>query len=257
MLANVKWRELTALRGGGISKATTLLAQARDAGLTAADAETWEDAVSALQFVARIPLSDIDVETPDEGEYSRLSHQRDQLLEQQRRLRDEISSARAFERDEQGYSKEATEQKARLTQIGIFEDSLPGHSCPLCSQDLPNTEDVPGIGQIKDALADVSTRLDSVTRAAPQIEQAIADINSRLQQVNVSLARNRAEMQAVQSANAHLQQVHDDVAKRAHILGRIGLYLESLPELPDTQNLERQAQELRGAVCDPRRRTQR
>lgn len=205
--------------------------------------------MSALQQVTSVPVAGVDLEMPDEEEYSRLSRDRDRLLDQQRRLRDEISTARAFEKDEEGFSKEASEQRARLTSIGIFGESSPEHACPLCSQDLPSPEDVPSVAQIKDALTDVSNRLEAVTRAAPQVEQAIAELDSRLQQVNASLARNRAEMQAVQSTSVHLQQMQDDTARRSHILGRVGLYLESLPELPDTQNLEREAQRFREACA--------
>jgi hypothetical protein len=84
-----------------------------------------------------------------------------------------------------------------------------------------------------------------VSVAAPQIERAIAEFDARLQEVQSALATNRAEMQAVRSSSDRLQQIQDDMAKRALILGRISLYLESLPELPDTRALEEQAQRLR------------
>ena len=119
-------------------------------------------------------LAGIDVDLPGGQEYSRLAGERDRLLGEQRRLRDEISAARAFERDEQGYSREVSEQRARLTSIGIFEGSDPGHTCPLCAQDLPQIAVVPGVSQIKDLLTDVTSRLECVTRAAPQVEKAIA-----------------------------------------------------------------------------------
>jgi hypothetical protein len=105
---------------------------------------------------------------------------------------------------------------------------------------------VPAVAQIKSALTDVSSRLESVTRTAPQVERAIAELDSRLQQVQAVLARNRAEMEAVRSSSDRLQQIQDETAKRALILGRISLYLESLPELPDTLALEEQARRLRG-----------
>ena len=237
--------ELSALRGDGMSKAATLLAQARDVGLSAAVTDAWEEIIAALQQAAATALTDVNVEMPDGQEYSRLVSERDHLLDKQRRLRDKISVARAFENDEKGYSREASEQRARLTSIGMFEGSAPGRSCPLCSQEFPGSEDVPSIDQIKETLSDVSSRLDSVTGAAPQIEQAIAEIDSQLQQVNTALARNRTEMQAVQASNAQLQQVQDDATRRSLILGRISLYLESLPELPDTQDLKQKAQLLR------------
>ena len=48
-------------------------------------------------------------------------------------------------------------------------------------------------------------------------------------------------------SNDRLQQIHDDTAKRALILGRVSLYLESLPELPDTKALEEQGSTIEGS----------
>ena len=237
--------ELKSLQGSGTSKAATLLTQARDVGLSSSDANTWDDTVAALREISRTPMTGVALEHPDGQEYSRLTADRDRLLEEQRRLRDEISAARAFERDKKGFSREASEQRARLASIGIFNGSEPGHVCPLCSQDLPDAVTVPAAAQIKNALTDVSSRLESVTRAAPQVERAIAELDSRLQKVVAALAKNRAEMEAVRSSSDRLQQIQDETAKRALILGRISLYLESLPELPDTKALEEQSQRLR------------
>ena len=240
--------ELRALRGDGISKAATLLAQARDAGLTAVTAQTWEETVLALQEVSKVPAETTAAEPPltEAGtEYARLSDERQQLLEQQRRLRDEIGAARAFERDEKGFSREADAQRARLVSIGIFEGQDPGHTCPLCSQSLGDSTSIPGVEDLRTALTDVSTRLESVTRAAPQVEKAIAEIEGRLQGVHAALTKNRAEMEAVRRSSEQLQSLRDDAAKRALILGRVSLYLESLPELPDTKKLEEQAELLR------------
>lgn len=237
--------ELKALRGDGISKAATLLAQARDIGLSATVATTWEDTVVALREVAQTPIASIDPHIPSEQEYARLSEERSHFLVDQRELRDEIAAARAFERDGKGFSREASEQRARLTSIGIFGGSEPGHSCPFCSQELPEESALPGVAQIKEALTDVSSRLDSVTRAAPQVEKAIAELESRLQHVQASLAKNRLEMEAVRSASDRLQQIQDEASKQALILGRISLYLESLPDLPDTKALEENAEQLR------------
>ncbi len=237
--------ELKALSGDGISKAATLLAQARDAGLSATVASIWEEAVAALRDVAGTPIVAMDVDLPGGQEYSRLVDERDRLLEEQRRQREEVSAARAFERDEKGYSREASEQRARLASIGIFEGSEPGHTCPLCARELPDIASVPRVSQIKDALTDVSSRLESVTRTAPQVEKAIAELDTGLQRVQSALVKNRAEMEAVRRSSDQLQQIQDVTAKRALIIGRISLYLESLPELPDTRALEEQAQRLR------------
>lgn len=237
--------ELHSLRGTGSSKAATLLAQARDVGLSSSEADTWEQTVSALQEVSRTPIADGALEHPGGQEYGRLVAERERLLEEQRRLLDEVSSARAFERDETGFSREASEQWARLATIGIFDGSEPGHVCPLCSQVLVDEGAVPAVTQIRNAMTEVSSRLESVTRAAPQVERAISELEAKLQEVVAALGKNRAEMEAVRSSSDQLQRTQDEAAKRALILGRVGLYLESLPDLPDTRALEEQARRLK------------
>lgn len=240
--------ELQALQGDGISKAATLLAQARDVGLTAATAQTWEDAVAALQEVSRAPteVTAVDVSSIDVGaEYTRLSDERSQLLERQRRLRGEIDAVRAFERDKKSFSREGNEQRARLVSIGIFDGQDHVDTCPLCSQSLGNQGSIPGLQDLRIALADISMRLEAVTRSEPKMEKAIAEIEDRLRAVYTALAKNRAEMEAVRNSSVLLQGLRDDAARRALILGRVSLYLESLPELPDTKKLEEQAGHLR------------
>ncbi len=238
-------RELESVRGDGVTKASTLLAEARDAGLSATLSSAWDEAVSALREVAQTPGTSVDIATPDKAEYERLSDERNQLRSEQQRLRDEVAAARAFKHDESGFSREASEQRARLVSIGIFDGSEPSHTCPLCAQDLREATDIPEVSQLQEALTDISSRLDAVTRTSPQIERAIAELESRLQSVQSALARNRAEMEAVQNASGRVQQFRDEAARRALVMGRISLYLESLPDLPDVQALEVEAQRLR------------
>ncbi|MEM7247785.1 MAG: DUF3732 domain-containing protein [Acidobacteriota bacterium] len=236
--------ELRSLQGKGGSKATALLVQARDAGLSVKIADTWEGALEQLRLLAETPLQESDLEAPDGQEFARLSSERERLLESQRRLRTEISTARAFARDEQGFTDEVDEQRARLASIGILEDSQSESSCPLCSQRLEN-ESVPTVEQIRDSLVDVSSRLDSVARAAPQTERAIAELEASLQSLQEQLGKNRIEMEAVREASDSLQQMRDDETRKAHVLGRVSLYLESVPELPSTKDLEETARILR------------
>ena len=238
--------EIMSLRGaGGVSKTGSLLAQARDAGLSKADPGTWEDTVAALREVAATPLVEANTDLPEGTEFARLSEQRNCLRDQQRRLRDQIADVRAFEHDEKGFAHEAMEQQARLRTIGIFEGSLPGHTCPLCSQELQVTPQIPSVSQIRTVLLAVSSQLDSVTRATPRIENAIAELEQKLLKVKQELAENRVAMEAVRTANERLVQVRDDAMRRAHILGRVSLYLESVPDLPDTRAIEEQMEHLR------------
>lgn len=244
-----KLAEIAALRGGGASKADGLLAQARDAGLTSVVPDSWETTVAALRAISSTPLASVEIALPDGTEFSRLADERTGLLNEQRRVRDEIDTARAFEQDERGFSREATEQHSRLKSIGIFEGSTPGQVCPLCSQTLEPTEQQPNVAEVKGILVSLSSRLETVSRATPQIEKAVAELDQKLQSVNERLVKNRAQMEAVRTANERVAETQDDMTKRVHIIGRISLYIESLPDLPDTKALEQEAAALR-AQCN-------
>jgi DNA repair exonuclease SbcCD ATPase subunit len=159
--------------------------------------------VAALRMVAQTPLGDVDITLPDGSEFSRLSMERAELLEKQRRLRTDIDAARAFSKDEKGFSREAKEQKARLATIGIFDGGAAGHTCPLCAQELPETQAPPTVEALQSALLDVSTRMESVARVEPHIEHAIGKLEERLHEVQ-SLSKNRAQMEAIRAADAAL-----------------------------------------------------
>lgn len=237
-------QELESLKGDGGTKASSLLAQARDVGLTTSLANTWNEIVLALREAVEVPDSSIDVDAPNETEYQRLSDERTKLRQEQRQLHDEIAAARAFENDESGFSREASEQRARLIPIGIFESEDSAQTCPLCSQNLDDTAVLPEVGELQLVLTNISSRLETVERAAPQVERAISELESKLQAVQTELTKNRTAMEAVLSARDQVRQLRDESTKRALIKGRASLYLESLVELPDTRTLESAIQKL-------------
>lgn len=241
--------ELQAIRGDGASKAAALLAQARDVGLSTELAETWETTIAALRgaAVARI---DAAVDRQGGGEYRRLSDERAHLLQEQRRLRDEIDAIRSFETDARGYLHEASEQRGRLMSIGIFDDAVPGHSCPLCDQILPNAAEQPAIASLRSALTDVSARLESVTRSKPKIERAATEVTIRLETTKSALTRNRQQLEAIRLLDEPLQAAQDEITRRALVQGRVSLYLESVPDLPDTRAIHERAATLRRACSE-------
>lgn len=240
--------ELNAIRGDGVGKASALLAQARDAGLSSVITDGWHETIAALRQAATVLLGQVG-DIPDSGEYRRLSDTRTSLLQEQRRLKDEMDAVSAFERDASGYSREATEQHSRLVSIGIFNDTAPGHSCPLCAQALPEAGQQPEIAELRDALQTVASRLETVVQNKPRIERAASDVAVRFNQTRAALAANRQQLEAVRAANEPLRLAHDEVARRALVQGRISLYLESVPDLPDTNVLQQRADEIRAAYA--------
>ena len=85
--------------------------------------------------------------------------------------------------------------------------------------------------------------------SAPQMEKAVTVLQERLNRIAEALKQNLAQMRAVQAANAALEEAQNEVTRRSHVLGRLSLYLESIPELPESQELESQSAEIR-AQCE-------
>lgn len=229
--------ELEALRGEGFGKVNGLLAEARDAGLNPPSvSEDWSEIIRALKEVSSRPISNIEAENTGSQEYDRLSDERENLLNEQRHVRSQIAAAKSLESAESGFAQEAREQEARLVSIGIFNEDIQ-HSCPLCATDLTEDSGSPQPESIRQSLDQISEQLERVSRNSPYVEKAIAELSDGLRTIQERLGKNREEMQAVRQADERLRLLKDESAKKAHILGRISLYLESIPELPGTINL--------------------
>lgn len=236
--------ELEALRGEGFGKVNGLLAEARDAGLNPPSvSEDWSEIIGALKEVSSRPISNIEDENTGSQEYDRLSDERENLLNEQRHVRSQIAAAKSLESAESGFAQEAREQEARLVSIGIFDENIQ-HSCPLCATDLSEDSESPQPESIRQSLDQISEQLKRVSRNSPYVEKAIAELSDGLRTIQERLGKNREEMLAVRQADERLRLLKDESAKKAHVLGRISLYLESIPELPSTINLTERSEVL-------------
>lgn len=240
--------ELSALRGDGVSKADALLAEAIDAGLSDVIAISWEETVLALRVVMGTSLTEITDDLPGKSEFSRLSSERAELLVRYRGLRSEVDSARAFIRDGQGFFREASEQRARLETINLFEVGAEISTCPLCSQSLSREDAISPAAKIAADLRTVSAQLGSLQRIEPQAEAAVGELEKELESLRDKLGKNRLQMEAIRAANLKLDETVSSSARKARILGRVSLYLESLPDLPEISGIEEQAQSLGARV---------
>lgn len=91
----------------------------------------------------------------------------------------------------------------------------------------------------------MSSRLEAVARGAPRVEKAVAELEGKLAEVQAAMAKNRTEMDAVRLVDKQLRDGEESAVRRAHVLGRVSLYLESVPDFPDTRALVLEAKRLR------------
>lgn len=238
--------EANAIRGDGVGRADTLLAEAKSIGLsTLDDSAPWQEKINTLHAIQSTPVPSAAAEVDEAAEFRRLFTVRSELLEEQRTLQSTLERARSFEGNSRGYSAEAGEHAARLNAVTVFEHEAPGHSCPLCLQSLPEASQVPSIGDLRAAQSYMDVRSGAMLSATPRIASAIQDVETRLANVWRLIDDNRVMLTAVKRANQRLQLATDIEARRAMVLGRISLYVENIPQTLDVSEQEARLTQLR------------
>lgn len=241
---------LEVIAGGGLGGAAPLVAEARDVGLLPADAapSIWEDALEVLRAAMAAPPEDQLFryeESTDQAELLRLNDTRERLRDQLRRQEDECQAMRSLLNDEDGYSAEVAEQASRLSSLGIYASSEAGY-CPVCEQ--PTGDGLPSPAQLQSELNRASSQLSAVTRHTPGLEALIIEQESRIVETRRLLRENRAAMEAIRRSDERLMQLRDVTTRRAHVVGRISLFLETLPHVDDSSGLRREITEIRGEI---------
>lgn len=250
-----KLAEHESVRGRGISRAQGLLLEAVDLGLPPAISvpEEWEECVSRLKEIQSQPSIEEEKEiTAEGGEFERLQEERRQLTQELHRIKEQLLAARELSLDRQGYSREADAQLARLRSLDLFEekDDVDHRLCPLCQSQLAENKTPPSVLELRQSVAELETQIRSVEDRSPQMQQVVRMLEGRLAEAQRKLRENREALEAIQASNQRIQGLRDRAARRAYVLGRIGLYLESLPALEDTSDLKREIQELREQISD-------
>ncbi|QTX33490.1 DUF3732 domain-containing protein [Aminithiophilus ramosus] len=222
------------------------MAEARAVGLLPADAApaTWEDAVAELRSAMSVsPEEQLTryEESVDQAELGRLNGEHVRLREQLRRQQNELDAMQSLLDDEGGYSQETGEQVSRLSSLGIFAAASSG-CCPLCEQ--PTSDRVPTVSQLQSELDRASNQLSSVSKHTPGLESLIIEQETKLAETRRLLKENRGALEAIRRSDDRLTALRDAALRRALVLGRISLFLETLPQIADSSKLRREIEQL-------------
>ena len=238
--------------GQGLGKAAGLLAEARDLGLVEfTETPIWEKAVALLRQVTASPAEEQVArhelgETGDE--YERLTTERNDLQEALRRAKSDLNGAKSLKAYENDYSREVAEQGARLKSLGILPSLGDQPVCPLCSGELTG-ESVPSVADLESAVAHITSQLEQVTRHSPELQHVLDKLEERVAGLKRRLADNREAFEALRASNERLKEMREASSRRAHVVGRVSLYVESLPEVADTSELRAELKRLRERIA--------
>ncbi len=245
----------TSIKGEGITVVQSLLSEATDLGLRSGQPmpETWDDYIQALRDLNLVnAVSDEDQIAVEGEEFSRLQAERDALSQELRKTRDQLKAANDLTTDRRGFSEEAQAQVLRLKSIELFDaqhEDMSGHeACPLCQQSLSAEHVAPSVREVQDKITQLQAQVRHVEDRAPQMQAVILKLEEVEADIKSRLRSNKELMNGVQQENVRIQEYRDQSARRAHMLGRISLYLESIPQTEDSSELQSQALELRTRI---------
>lgn len=237
-----KLDEYESVLGHDVNRAQTLLSEAQDIGLYDGSIvpDSWEMCIEALQEVQSQPSQPEEELARSGNAFERLQEERAILSEELRQIKDQLADAKAFMSETHSYSHEAGIQLNRLTSIKLFDRNQAdrAHICPLCRSNLSDSP-IPTIFDIEKSIHRIEAQMRPVEERSPQMDQVIRKLEERMENVKLRLRQNRENLDAIQESDKKLQTIRDHAARRAYFLGKIGLYLESLPHIEDTSDLKR------------------
>ena len=238
------------MTGNGLGGAARPLSEARNAGLLRPDESpgTLAEAIAVLtQAVAAAPdQQSTNAEgRPPEQELERLNDEREGLRSRLRRETDEFNAMRDLRADASGFADEAREQASRLASLNLFATEGEAR-CPLCEQ--PTDQQLPTLDLLRGELRRAAGQLDRVARQTPGLDALMFEQEGKLAETKRLLRENRSAREALVRANEALAQRQDEATARAYTLGRISLFLDSMPELEDNSVLRDEIAELRAQI---------
>jgi len=257
-----EYRQDELIRGIGIGKAQALLQEALAVGLV--EHRLVADTMPEL----RVLMEEIVQWTPEQrgfvgsDQLSQLQDEFSVLVEERARLTENLRAARTLAGETKGFSDEAKIQAERLESIGLFEQVEGNlHSCPTCDQRLENP--TPTVDSIRVALSQLSHSLSSAERERPRLREYIEQLSQQLVSVSERLNEKEQTINTLISQQQIAQRIRDLNSRRAKVVGRMSLYLESV--LPETGHNELVAKleeaqrrvELLAAQLDPEEKERR
>lgn len=160
----------------------------------------------------------------------------------------EIRSTRLFNSESMGYEREAKEQRARLSAVGLLKPGGGGeHHCPLCESSL-NTP-LPSVTQISRSLQDLKDQLEAVEAENPRLQIRLVALQREEELLKQKLQDNMQLINAQVRENEILSVQQDNFILQARTIGKITQYLEITSENRDGSALKNAVEVARSRVA--------
>lgn len=209
------------------SRVSRIINEGKRVGLIAQDYQAVDD--TAFSFLARVAETPIEAPElmPDFGEtIQKLRGEQSTIQGRLSELNQDIRAARTFLSDQTDFSREATEQRARLKSVEIYKGEIASaHICPFCDSAL--TTSIPKVEEVNQSLRKVTDQLEGIYRDSPHIQKHIGDLERQISGATDSLKIVQAELNTATLQNQDAQALRDQIISRGRFFGRLSEFLET------------------------------
>ena len=244
-------RDAATLDSSTYPRARALLDEAKQTGLVdeRVIGATYEATLAILRRVARdTDVDDRAVMSDGEDLLATLRNERQGLRTELEHVNAEIRSTRTFTTETSGYEREAKEQRARLSAVGLF--SANGHDqniCPVCASRL--TALPPTVTAIERSLRDLSQQLETVEAENPRLQMRLAALLREAAQLQDRLRENQLRIATRMRENEFLRVQQENFILQARAIGKITQYVETAESGQSTSALQNSVESARARVA--------
>lgn len=213
---------------------------AKRVGLIDQSFETQDNALAMAELQKAIS-ADIDSPTivSDAADIIvRLQNELDTLRNQFGDVQNDIRATSLFLTEQTSYSKEASEQRARLSSIGLYKSQTENDEiCPVCESQL----EVPtaSFEALRSALENIEGQLSAVAAESPHLQQRLDELNKSSTDIRDAIIATQRNLERAYRDDARARAQRDQVIERARVTGRIGAFLDQTVATEENEDLDR------------------
>lgn len=189
---------------------------------------TYEATLGVLSRIADESKVRDEMVIADEGELlASLRSERQGLRSELERVNMEIRSTRNFTTETNGYEREAKEQRARLSSVGLVKvHSHGGGQCPVCNSVLDTP--VATVVEIDSSLQFLNQQLEAVEAENPRLLARLASLEREAALIQDRLRENQQQIATRIHENEILQGQQETFILQARTIGKITQYVETV-----------------------------
>ncbi|WP_299247998.1 DUF3732 domain-containing protein [uncultured Lacinutrix sp.] len=222
-------REEEKLKEDGVSKAYSLIEEAKEIGLLDKNIKpnSVKEAYETLESVKDWEHKPIDLKGDDSG-LKKLIEERLLAKHKLGKIEDDINAVKHYMKTASKYSNEIRQQEIRLESIGFFNNDIVNNPniCPLCDNHL--TVSNPTIENINSNLLEIRNDLKNTTQESPRVQSYLSNLDDDQIKLQNQLEITERGITALYNQKDKARTLRDLNIRRGRVIGRVSLFLENI-----------------------------